>query len=42
MEHEALAQSELKEYLMQDPYYRRLAELQTKVRHRHNQDLTQY
>jgi len=31
MEHEALAQRELKEYLTQDPDYRRLAELQLKV-----------
>lgn len=31
MEHEALAQRELKEYLMQDPDYRRLSELQLKV-----------
>lgn len=33
MEHEALAQRELKEYLMRDPDYRRLAELQQKVSH---------
>jgi hypothetical protein len=31
MEHEALAQRELREYLMQDPDYRRLNELQLKV-----------
>lgn len=31
MEHEASAQSELKGYLMQDPDYRRLAELQLMV-----------
>jgi hypothetical protein len=38
MEHEALAQREFKEYLMQDPDYRRLAELQAKVSLRHDQE----
>lgn len=40
MEHDALAQGELKEYLMQDPTYRRLAELQAKVSHRYDRYLT--
>jgi len=31
MEHEALAQRELREYLMQDPDFRRLNELQLKA-----------
>jgi hypothetical protein len=42
MEHEALAQREFKEYLMQDPDYRRLAELQAKVSLRHDQEPIQY
>jgi hypothetical protein len=42
MDNEALAQGELKEYLLRDPDYRRLAELQAKVSYHPDPDLIQY
>jgi hypothetical protein len=42
MENEPLAQGQLKELLMQDPDYCRLAELQAKVNLHHGQDSTQH
>jgi hypothetical protein len=41
MENEPLAQGQLKEHLMQDPDFRRLAELQAKVKPHHGQHFTQ-